>query len=110
MVRFAGAETNIGCDCFRMLAHRAFCASAIFRREAADIIRFGWIVLLGITPPAPFKDSIPEIIWSNFSISACERLRFSHSSRSALSRFDMFTPSGIFDAASLYRSGRDFDA
>ena len=33
--------TNVCCDCFRMLAHRAFCAGAIFRREAADITRVG---------------------------------------------------------------------
>jgi len=65
MVRFAGAETvvfptSIGCDCFRMPAHRAFCASAILRRDAADTVRFGPLVLLGAAP-TPFKDSIPEI-------------------------------------------------
>jgi len=27
-------------------AHRALCARAIFRREAADIVRFGWFALL----------------------------------------------------------------
>jgi hypothetical protein len=64
MVRFAGAETvvfptNMGCDCFRMLAHRAFCASAIFRREAADMIR---VDRLDSWTPVPFKDSMPEII------------------------------------------------
>jgi hypothetical protein len=66
MVRLAGAKpsfstTAIGCDFFRRLAHRAFCASAILRREAADIILFVWAVLLGAAP-VPFKDSIPEII------------------------------------------------
>jgi hypothetical protein len=49
-----------GSDCFRMLAHRAFCASAILRREAADMIRVGR--LDSWTAPVPFKDSIPEII------------------------------------------------
>jgi hypothetical protein len=39
--------TNVGCDCFLTLAHRAFCANAIFRREAADITRFGWAAWLG---------------------------------------------------------------
>jgi hypothetical protein len=102
MVRFAGAETavfraSIGCDCFRMLAHRAFCANAILRREAADMIRVGR--LTSWTAPVPLRDSIPEIIWSSFSISICAWLRFSRSSRSALSRFDIVTPSGIFDAA-----------
>jgi len=98
MVRLAGAEpvvfaTAVGCDCFRMLAHRAFCARAILRREAADIIRFGWVALLDA--PVPFNDSIPEIIWSNLSISTCAWLRFSRSSRSALSKFNIVTPSGI---------------
>jgi hypothetical protein len=87
--------TNVGCDCFRTLAHRAFCASAILRLEATDIIRIGWAVLLGAAAPASFKDSIPEIIWSNFSISNCAWLRFSRSSRSAFSKFDIVTPSGI---------------
>jgi hypothetical protein len=100
-VVFAAATT--GCDPFRMLAHRAFCASAIFRREAAEIIRFGWIDLLGAAP-VPFKDSIPEIIWSNFSISICAWLRFSRSSRSAFSKFDIVTPSGILTAVKLYRT------
>lgn len=104
IMRFAGAEpvdfatTAIGCDFFRILAHRAFCASAIFRREASDINRFGWIALLGTAAPVPFKDSIPEIIWFNLSISICARLRFSRSSRSAFSKFDIVTPSGILTA------------
>jgi len=77
MVRFAGAErvvfpTSIGCDCFLTLAHRAFCANAIFRREAADMIRVG---RLDSWTPVPLRDSIPEIIWSNFSISICALLR-----------------------------------
>jgi hypothetical protein len=65
MVRFTGAEPvvfaapNAGCDPFRALAHLAFCASAIFRREAAEIIRFGWFVLRGV--PEPFNDSITVI-------------------------------------------------
>jgi hypothetical protein len=67
ILRLGADPTNFattGCDPFRILAHRAFCASAIFRRDAADMIRFGWVVLLG-TGDDPFKDSIPEIIWSN---------------------------------------------
>jgi len=39
LVVFAAAPA--GCDPFRAFAHRAFCAIAIFRREAADMIRFG---------------------------------------------------------------------
>jgi hypothetical protein len=63
MVRFTGAEEVVfaaaGCDPFRAFAHRAFCASAIFRREAADMIRFGWLVLRDV--PEPFNDSMTEI-------------------------------------------------
>jgi hypothetical protein len=40
-------------------AQRAFCASAIFRREAADITRFGRLVSPVV--PVPLKDSIAEI-------------------------------------------------
>src|SRR6266853_2039048 len=101
MVRFAGAELVVfatataGCDCFRTLAHRFLCASAILRREAAEIIRLGWVTLLDTAEPFaddPFKDSIPEIIWSNFSISICALLRFSRSSLSAFSKLDIFFP------------------
>ncbi len=59
-------------------AQRAFCASAIFRREAAETIRVGWVVLR--EPPAPFKDSIAEIAWSNFSNRNCVPVRSSRSS------------------------------
>jgi hypothetical protein len=103
-VRFAGAEivdfatTAIGCEFFRRLAQRAFCASAILRLEDAEIIRFGWIVLPVTAAPAPFKDSIPEINWSHFSISTCAWVRFSRSSRSALSKFDIVNPLGYFDS------------
>src|ERR1700719_2226874 len=81
MVRLAGvapvafATAAAGCDCFRTLAHRAFCAAAIVRRDCAEITRVGWLGLCNT--PVPFKDSIPEIIWSNFSISIRARLRFS---------------------------------
>ena len=83
MVRLAGAELGVfpadtDCDCFRTLAHRAFCASAIFRREPADIIRFGRLVSPVV--PAPFKDSIAEIAWFNFSKRNCVALRSSRSS------------------------------
>jgi hypothetical protein len=65
MVRF-GAEpvdfaTNVGCA-FRIPAHRARCARAILRREAAEIIRLGWVALPGVAAPVPFNDSIPEMI------------------------------------------------
>jgi hypothetical protein len=67
MVRFSGAEpATTGRDAFRMPAHLAFCASAIFRRDAAEIIRFGWVVLPGVAATIPLKDSMPEIISSNF--------------------------------------------
>ena len=101
ILRLAGADpvfaASIGCEFFRILAHLAFCARAILRREARDINRFGWAVLLDAAP-VPFRDSIPEITWSNFSISICAWLRFSRSSRSALSKFDIVTPSSIFDS------------
>jgi hypothetical protein len=47
MVRFTVADPVVfaaaaECEPFRARAHLAFCASAIFRREAADIVRFGW--------------------------------------------------------------------
>jgi hypothetical protein len=64
MVRFTGAEPNVfaaslGCDSFRALAHLARCACAILRREAADIIRVGWLAFPNV--PEPFSDSIAEI-------------------------------------------------
>jgi hypothetical protein len=84
IVRLAGAEllvfpADIACDSFRTFAHRALCASAILRREAAEIMRVRWRVVV-CESPIRFKDSIPEITWSNFSISTCARLRFSRSS------------------------------
>jgi hypothetical protein len=106
MVRLTGAEpvevanATTGCDSFRILAHLAFCACAIFRREAADMIRFCCAILLGAAP-VPLNDSIPEIIWSNLSTSACARLRFSRSSRSAFSKFDIVFPSGILIATQI---------
>jgi hypothetical protein len=65
MVRLAGAVPVVlaaptaGCDPFRAFAHRAFCAAAIFRREATEIIRFGWFPFRDV--PEPFNDSITEI-------------------------------------------------
>ena len=73
MVRFTGAEPDVfvapittGCDSFRTLAHRALCASAIFRREAADTIRVGadvtpvgWLVVRD--GPEPFNDTSSDI-------------------------------------------------
>jgi len=65
MVCLDGAEVAIfiavtaGFDSFRTFAHLALCASAIFRREAADMIRFGWTAFPAL--PLPFNDSITEI-------------------------------------------------
>jgi len=65
MVRFTGAESvgfatgTAGCNSFRALAHLALCACAIFRREAADMIRVGWFAFRDV--PEPFNDSITEI-------------------------------------------------
>jgi hypothetical protein len=69
---------------FRAFAQRFFCARLIFLRPAADMVCFGFVALPGVAAPVPFNDSIPEIIWSNLSISTCAWLRFSRSSRSAL--------------------------
>lgn len=46
MVRFTEESVGFavaaaGCDSFRAFAHLAFCACAIFRREAAETIRVG---------------------------------------------------------------------
>jgi hypothetical protein len=43
----------------RAFCHLAFCARAIFRREAIDITRVGWFACL--TVPEPFNDSITKI-------------------------------------------------
>src|ERR1700693_2749279 len=111
MVRFAtGAGVivfaiTIGCDAFLALAHRALCACAILRREAADIIRVGadlvpvgadvipvgWLVVPDT--PEPFSDSIAEIAVSNFSTCNCTCLRSSRSCWSALARFPIGSPS-----------------
>lgn len=83
MVCFTGVETlgvavgAAGWDSFRALAHLAFCACAIFRREAADMIRVGWFALAAATEP--FNDSITEIAWSNFSTCNCTSRRSARS-------------------------------
>jgi hypothetical protein len=82
MVRFAGAAADvfasaIGCESFRALAHLAFCARAILRREAADIILVGSGAFPGVGEP--FNDSITEIARSNFSTCDCICLRSSRS-------------------------------
>jgi hypothetical protein len=65
IVCFTGAEAigfafaTTGCDSLRALAHRARCACAILRRDAADSIRPGWFALLNV--PEPSNDSITEI-------------------------------------------------
>jgi hypothetical protein len=64
-------------DFSRVLSHLAFCAFAIFRREAADIIRFGWLELLGGS--VPFNDSKTEIASSNFSTCNCVSRRSARS-------------------------------
>jgi hypothetical protein len=108
MVRFAGADpifaTTVGRDFFRTDAHRAFCAKLILLRAEADRVCLAFVALLGVAP-VPFKDSIPRIIWFNFSISTCAWLRFSRSSRNALSKFDIVTPSGILMRTNCIRSG-----
>jgi hypothetical protein len=48
-----------GCESFRAFAHLAFCASAIFLREAADMTRV--CVVVFTEAPVPFSDSITEI-------------------------------------------------
>jgi hypothetical protein len=53
------AAPDVGCGPFLTAAHLALCPAAIFRREAADIIRFGWFVLRDT--PEPFNDSITVI-------------------------------------------------
>jgi hypothetical protein len=103
-LRLAGAApgfaiTATGCEFFRRPAHRAFCANAILRRDAADTVRIGWAVLLGVAVYISFKDSISEITRSNLSISACAWLRLARSSLSALSKFDMINSLSCFDAA-----------
>jgi len=88
MVRLAEAglvcfPTDIGCECPRTFAHRACCASAILRREAEDTIRIGlpdWLDTAEPFADDPFKDSIPEIIWFNFSNRNCVALRSLRSS------------------------------
>jgi hypothetical protein len=55
MVRFArGVEPVVFAapgDSFRTFDHLAFCAWAILRREAADMIRVGWLTLVWVLPP-----------------------------------------------------------
>ena len=65
MVRFTRAEPVVfaaavaGCEPFRTFIHLAFCASAIFRRELADMIRVGRLAVRD--SPERFNDSITEI-------------------------------------------------
>jgi hypothetical protein len=97
MVRFGFTvpgvfATSFGFDPPRTFAHLAFWAMLILRRAEADKVCFGFVAVPDIAAPAPFSDSIPEIIWSNFSISNCAWLRFSRSSRSALSKLDIGPP------------------
>ena len=51
-------QSPLNCG-LRSFAHRAFCACAILRREAAETIRVGW--LASRDAAEPFKDSITEI-------------------------------------------------
>jgi hypothetical protein len=75
MVCLAGVELVVlaalaaGFDPAFTFAHLAFCARAIFSREAAEIIRVGRVDLRDT--PVPFKDSITEIAWPNFSTCNC---------------------------------------
>ena len=81
---FAGADPFVfaaptaGFVSFLIFAHLAFCACAIFLREAAEITRTGWFVFWD--DPEPFSDSITKIARSNFSTCACACLRSSRSS------------------------------
>jgi hypothetical protein len=63
MVRLTRAEAVVlptaGCDPFLALAHLAFCARAILRREDVDMIRVRWVASPNV--PEPFNDSITEI-------------------------------------------------
>jgi len=71
MERFTGAGAvvfaiAIGCDSFRIFAHRARCAAEIFSREAfdikrvvADVVPVGLFTFCGV--PVPFSDSITAI-------------------------------------------------
>jgi hypothetical protein len=95
MVCFTGTEAvvlagSIGSDSLRAFAHLAFCARAILRRDAADIIRPDWLACL--TVPEPFNDSITEIAVSNFSTCNCACLRSSRSCWSAPDRFPIVPP------------------
>jgi hypothetical protein len=56
---FVFTAPTAGFDSFRAFTHRAFCAAAIFRREAAEITRAVWFVFWD--DPVPFSDSITEI-------------------------------------------------
>jgi hypothetical protein len=64
MVCLAGAEPVVfatGSGPFRTSAHLAFCALAIFRREATEIIRVTCFPFRDVWEP--FSDSITEIAW-----------------------------------------------
>jgi hypothetical protein len=83
--------------CAFILAHRARCARAILRREAADTM---WVARVDLRDtPEPFKDSITEIAWYNFSARNCACLCSSRSCWSAFPRLGIVTPSGILIAA-----------
>jgi hypothetical protein len=64
-MRFTGADpvvfavTTAGCDPFRAFAHLAFCARAIFLREAAEMTLPGRLPLAD--GAEPFNDSITDI-------------------------------------------------
>ena len=64
-MRLAGAEPVVfaspatGCAPLTALAHRAFCAAAIFRREASETIRVGSLLFRDV--PEPLSDSITKI-------------------------------------------------
>ena len=109
MVCFTGVESVRfarvipGCDSWRALAHLAFCACAIFRREAAEIIRVGtdgdaeadvipvgWLDCRGV--PVPFSDSITAIALSNFSTCDCASRRSARSCWSAFVRLPIVPP------------------
>jgi hypothetical protein len=73
-----GVPARAGLDSFLIFAHRACCARAILRRDAAEMTRDCAVVFPDV--PAPLSDSMTEIACSNFSTCDCALLRSARSS------------------------------
>jgi hypothetical protein len=108
---FAGADPFVftappttGFVSFLIFAHRAFCACAIFLREAAEITRAGWFVFPDV--PVPFSDSITEIAWSSFSTCDCALLRSHEAPELHWSNFPLVPPWYVTAVCNSYS---DFD-